>query len=223
MKRLYIFFTLIHLAVFSQNQINKTLGEFSTLKVFDLINVELIKSDTNRIIISGKHSSDVKIIQNNDLLKLRMSTKNMFNGSETQIKLYYTDLDVIDANEGAIVTSHDPIKQYELTLKTQEGAKITALSETKILNIKSLTGGVITVSGSTEKQKITLRTGGVYLGSNVVSQYSDVSIKTGGEASVKTEEDLNIRIFSGGDVFVYGRPKKINQKRLIGGRVIFKD
>jgi len=223
MKHVYFFFLLISTIAFSQDNITKTLGEFSTLKVYDLINVELIQSDSNKIIITGEHKSDVSVIQKNDILKIRMRTNNMFNGSQTQVKLYYTSVDVIDANEGAIISSQDPIKQYELTLKTQEGAQLSVLSDTKLLNIKCLTGGAITVSGSTEKQNITLRTGGIYIGSNLVSKYSDVNIKTGGEASVKTLNDLNIRIFSGGDVFVYGKPKAITQKRLFGGRVIFKD
>ena len=147
----------------------------------------------------------------------------MFNGNQTQVKLYYTAVDVIDTNEGAVVTSQDPIKQYELTLKTQEGAEINILSETKVLNVKCLTGGSATVSGRSEQQNITLRTGGIYHGSNVVSKYTDVNIKTGGEANVNTTNELDIRIFSGGDVFIHGKPKTINQKRLFGGRVIFKD
>ena len=223
MKHLILFFLFISSYVFSQVNITKTLGEFSTLKVYDLINVELIKSDTNKIMITGQNISDVSIIQKNDLLKIRMNTKKMFNGNQTQVKLFYTAIDVIDANEGAVINSKDPINQYELTLKTQEGAEISALADTKLLNIKCFTGGVVSVSGTTELQKLSLRTGGIYLGSNLVSEYSNVNIKTGGEAHVKTQKDLDIRIFSGGDVFIYGKPKKINQKRLFGGRVIFKD
>lgn len=223
MKHISIFLLFFNFLVYPQEIITKTLGEFSTLKVYDLINVELIKSDTNKIIITGKNNSDVSIIQKNNLLKIRMRTNKMFNGSQTQVKLYYTSVDIIDANEGAVIISQDPIKQYELTLKTQEGAEISILSETKILNVKCITGGVVTASGVSEQQKIRLRTGGIYLGSNINSEYTEVNIKTGGEASVKTTKELDIKIFSGGDVFVYGKPKTINQKRLFGGRVIFKD
>lgn len=223
MKHIVLLFLFLNSLVFSQDNITKTLGEFSTLKVYDLINVELIKSDVNKVIISGQNISDVSIVQKNDLLKIRMKTKKMFNGNQTQVKLYYTAVDVIDTNEGAVVTSQDLIKQYELTLKTQEGAEINILSETKVLNVKCLTGGSATVSGRSEQQNITLRTGGIYHGSNVVSEYTDVNIKTGGEANVNTTNELDIRIFSGGDVFIHGKPKTINQKRLFGGRVIFKD
>ena len=38
----------------------------------------------------------------------------MFNGAQTNVKVYYTGLDIIDANQGAVVISKDLIKQYEL-------------------------------------------------------------------------------------------------------------
>ena len=88
--------------------------------------------------ITGQNISDVSIIQKNDLLKIRMNTKKMFNGNQTQVKLFYTAIDVIDANEGAVINSKDPIKQYNT--KTQEGAEISALADTKLLNIKCFTG-----------------------------------------------------------------------------------
>jgi len=34
---------------------------------------------------------------------------------------------------------------------------------------------------------------------------------------------LDVKIFSGGDVFIYGTPKQLKQNRLFGGRVIFKE
>ena len=46
------------------------------------------------------------------------------------------------------------IKQYELILKAQEGAYISANSDTKRIEIKSVTGSTIVTSGSTVKQDI---------------------------------------------------------------------
>ena len=36
-----------------------------------------------------------------------MKLKYKFNGAETQVKIYYTDIDIIDANEGSFIFSKD--------------------------------------------------------------------------------------------------------------------
>ena len=222
-KRYFIVLLLFNINMYSQETITRTLGEFEEIKVYDLINVELIKSTENKITISGKHAQDVSVKQKNNTLKIKMKIKKMFSGSETNVKVYYTSLDVIDANQGAVVTSNDPIKQYELKLKAQEGAYILAKAETKILEIKSVTGGTIEALGLSSKQKVKITTGGVYKGSKLLAENTDLDIKTGGKADVKTNKVLDIKIFSGGDVYIYGTPKQLKQRKVFGGRIMFKD
>ena len=222
-KRYFIMLLLFNINMYSQETTTRTLGEFEEIKVYDLINVELIKSKENKITISGKHAQDVSVKQKNNTLKIKMKLKKMFSGSETNVKVYYRSLDVIDANQGAVVTSIDPIKQYELKLKAQEGAYILANAETKILEIKSVTGGTIETEGISSKQKVKITTGGIYKGSKLLSENTDLDIKTGGKADVNTKKVLDIKIFSGGDVFIYGTPKQLKQRKVFGGRIMFKD
>jgi hypothetical protein len=223
MKHLNLILFIVCTQLFSQTPTTKTLGEFSELKVYDLINVELIKASENKIIISGANSNNINIIQKNSTLKIRMKLKYKFNGAETQVKIYYTDIDIIDANEGSFVFSKDIIKQYEIVLKAQEGSQISVKTETKQLIVKSVTGSTITTTGISENQDIKIRTGGVYKGGNNTVENTDLSIKAGGEAAVKTTNVLDIKIFSGGDVHIYGTPKQLKQKKIFGGRIIFKD
>jgi len=223
MKKLYFISLLVCTQIFAQTPITKTLGEFSELKVYDLINVELIKSDQNKIVISGENSQDVRIVQKNNTLKIRMKLDKMFNGEDTNVKLYYTYVDKVDANEGAIITAKDPIKQYELELKTQEGGQISAQVNTKLLIVKSVTGGAVKTVGSTKKQQLNIRTGGQYNGSKTEAQHTSLFIKAGGVAKVNTVKVLDVKIFSGGDVLIYGTPKQLKQNKLFGGRIIFKD
>ena len=223
MKHIYFIVFFVCTQVFSQNSVTKTLGEFSELKVYDLINIELIKSDENKLIISGENKNDVSVTQKNNKLKIRMKLDKMFNGKNTNVKLYYTSIYEIDANEGVNINVKSKLKQYELTLRAQEGAQITASVDTKFLSVKSVTGGVVTTTGQTSKLNLTLRTGCVYEGSKTTAQNSSLFIKAGGEASVHTTNVLNVKIFSGGDVFVYGTPKQLKQNKLFGGRIIFKD
>jgi hypothetical protein len=206
-------------ALFSQNPIVKSIGEFTELKVYDLIQVELIKSNENKVIITGDNAKDVLIINKNGVLKIKMKLEEAYDGNKTLVKLYYTTVDIIDVNEGAKVTSDDTIKQFEIDLKAQEGASINIPVNVSYTNIKAVTGGIITTKGTSTNQDISILTGGIYKASELDTEKTEVSINAAGEAYVKASKLVDIKIRAGGDVFVYGNPETINESKILGGRI----
>lgn len=223
MKFYTLFFLLSCFLVGSQTPVSKSIGDLSELKVYDLINVELVESNENKIEITGEETSNVLIVQKNDVLKIKMVLNKPFNGKRTFVKLFYKNIDIIDVNEGAKVVSKSLFKQYELELKAQEGGEISVITDTKLLSIKTVTGGIINASGTTDSQNITIRTGGVYEGSSLQALNSEIKIKAGGVADVKSSELIEVRIVAGGDLIIHGKPKNIKQTKIVGGRIIYKD
>ncbi|MDA9875211.1 MAG: head GIN domain-containing protein [Flavobacteriaceae bacterium] len=223
MKFYTLFFLFSCFLVGSQTPVSKSIGDFSELKVYDLINVELVESNENKIEITGEETSNVLIVQKNDVLKIKMVLNKPFNGKRTFVKLFYKKIDIIDVNEGAKVVSKSLFKQYELELKAQEGGEISVITDTKLLSIKTVTGGIINASGTTDSQNITIRTGGVYEGSSLQALNSEIKIKAGGVADVKSSELIEVRIVAGGDLIIHGKPKNIKQTKIVGGRIIYKD
>jgi hypothetical protein len=223
MKSFTLFLLFSCFLVSSQTPVSKSIGDFSELKVYDLINVELVKSNENKIEITGEETSNVLIVQKNDVLKIKMRLNKSFNGNRTFVKLFYKKIDIIDVNEGAKVDSKSLFKQYELELKAQEGGEISVITDTKLLSIKTVTGGIINVSGATESQNINIRTGGVYEGSSLQAQNSEIKIKAGGIADVNSTELIEVRIVAGGDLRIHGKPKNVKQFNIVGGRIIYKD
>ena len=203
----------------AQDTIEKTTGEFSTVKVYDLINLKMIKSDENKVIIAGDNKEDVQVINNNGKLKIRMKLQESYDGNDIVVKLYYTAVDVIDANEGANVVVNDALEQYEIDLKAQEGAEITATLKTTYANFRAVTGGIVNVTGSSKNQDISIYTGGIFNGEEFTTQKTEVSVNAGGEAYVNATELADIRIKAGGNVYVYGKPKQINESKVLGGKV----
>lgn len=218
-KIIFIFALAFSFMANAQDTIEKTVGEFSTLKVYDLIHVKMVKSDQNKVIISGKHKNHIEVVNKNGKLKIRMDLAKSYDGIESVVTLYYTSVDIIDANEGANVKVVDPIEQFEIDLKTQEGAEITAILKTSYANFKSISGGVINVSGSAKTQDISINTGGIFKGSELVSEHSEVSINAAGEAHVNVTGLIEVRIKAGGDVYIHGDPKQIDESRVFGGRI----
>jgi hypothetical protein len=223
MKSFTLFLLFSCFLVSSQTPVSKSIGDFSELKVYDLINVELVESNENKIEITGEETSNVLIVQRNDVLKIKMRLNKSFNGNRTFVKLFYKKIDIIDVNEGAKVDSKSLFKQYELELKAQEGGEISVITDTKLLSIKTVTGGIINVSGATESQNISIRTGGVYEGSSLQAQKSEIKIKAGGIADVNSTELIEVRIVAGGDLRIHGKPKNVKQFNIVGGRIIYKD
>lgn len=223
MKFYTLFFLFSCFLVGSQTPVSKSIGDFSELKVYDLINVELVESNENKIEITGEETSNVLIVQKNDVLKIKMVLNKPFSGKRTFVKLFYKKIDIIDVNEGAKVVSKSLFKQYELELKAQEGGEISVITDTKLLSIKTVTGGIINASGTTDSQNITIRTGGVYEGSSLQALNSEIKIKAGGVADVKSSQLIEVRIVAGGDLIIHGKPKNIKQTKIVGGRIIYKD
>jgi len=60
-KTLYIFTILLSSVIIAQNPLDKNVGDFNEVKVYDLIEVNLIKSDENRVVITGDDVEDVEV------------------------------------------------------------------------------------------------------------------------------------------------------------------
>jgi hypothetical protein len=218
-KHILILLMAFGFSLNAQETVEKSIGEFSTVKVYDLINLKMIKSTENKVVISGKNKRDVEVVNKNGKLKIRMSLEESYDGEDTVVVLYYTTVDVIDANEGAKVEVKDVIKQYEIDLKTQEGAEITAEVNTTYANFRAVTGGILNLTGSSKNQDITIFTGGVYNGKAFITERSEVSINVAGEAYIYATERAKVKVKAGGDVYIYGNPKEIDETSVLGGTV----
>lgn len=220
MKRLILLVTiLISGAGIAQQQIEKSLGDFKEVKVYDLIEVELVKANDNKAIITGSYTDEVVLSNTNGILKVKMSFGKSFDGNKTKVILHYTSLDVIDANEGSKILGRDTIKQFEIDLRAQEGASIEIPIDVDFVNVRAVTGGIIITSGHSKSQKATLITGGFYDGEMLETISTEVSVNAGGEASVRASQKVDAKVRAGGNVKIYGNPSNISESTALGGRI----
>ncbi|MCF6296715.1 MAG: DUF2807 domain-containing protein [Flavobacteriaceae bacterium] len=154
MKKLAILFFLVSTLGFSQEQVKKNLGDFHQLKVYRGLAVKLIKADTQKIIIEGKKSEQVTVKNINGILKISLKVLESFSADDISISLYYVDeIQLIDANEGSIITSDKIIKQDKIILKASEAGKINLEVGTTDIEVRAVSGGIITLEGYSENQK----------------------------------------------------------------------
>ena len=148
-----------------------------------------------------------------------MDLDEKFDGNKTNVILYYKAIDVIDVNEGAYVSSEDTFQQHKIELRAQEGGVIKLMLDVTENEVKAVTGGEIEVSGKTIRQDISLNTGGKFQGKHLESESSYVAVRAAGDAHVNASKLADVKIRAGGDVYIYGNPEKVNESKVLGGRI----
>ncbi len=220
MKNLYTVIALFLTALMSaQNPITKETGDFTEVKVYDRIVVNLVKATENKVIVSGEDASQVEIINKDGTLKIRMEFDLIFDGNKTFVNVYYNNLNVIDGNEGSVITSNELIEQDAIEIRMQEGARIKVGLQVKQAHLRAVTGGIIDASGQAISQQVKVNTGGIYEGRNLETEHADIFVQAGGEVEAYATKLADITIRAGGDVVVYGNPAEVKRSRTFGGRI----
>ncbi|WP_324720189.1 head GIN domain-containing protein [Salinimicrobium sp. HB62] len=209
----------LSLSVAAQD-VEKELGDFTEVKTFNAVEVEIIPSDKNKIVITGHSKNDVKFDIVEDRLEIRLSLDNIWSKNNTRITLYTKDLATIDANEGSIVEVSGEIKGQELTFRTQEAANILARVNSRKIHAKAVSGGKITLEGKAEEQVVETNTGGHYYGKDLRTSRAEVSAGTAGKGEVYATDYVKATAKLGGTVEIFGNPAEVDKKTSLGGRIL---
>ena len=200
-------------------QLSKNLGDFNTVKVYDKLNVKLIASSENKVIITGSREQEVEVVNNNGELKLRMPFPKLLSGNDITIQLFYKNIDGVDASEGAYVSSDETFDATIMDVSAKEGAEVHLNLDVNKVNVKTVTGGIIVLEGKATNQDIVVTTGGAVENKDLITDQTTVNISAGGSAEVYATVLVDAKVKAGGTVSVYGKPKQINKKTILGGTI----
>lgn len=215
-----IVLALINYTVLGQREIIKELEPFTEVKAFDRINAVLIKSNENKIVITGDDQDDVNISQKDGLLKIRMDFENQMDGGDVTTKVYYTEtLTLIDSNENADITSDDTISGSEVKIAAQEGGKITLKIDIENLYVKSTSGAEVTLTGKANNQEAVANAGGKVFSGKLKTSETKVTVQAGGSARVNATDKMDAKVRAGGSIYIYGNPKDLKRNKVFGGKI----
>ncbi|KOP37341.1 DUF2807 domain-containing protein [Flavobacterium sp. WLB] len=218
MKKLIIGAAILFVQM-SFSQVTKELGDFDTVKVYDKLSVKLVPSSENKVVIKGAREAELEAVNKNGVLKLRMPFPKLLSGNDLEVTLYYKHIELIDVNEGAEVISKDAIKATSFKVSAQEGGKINVDLNVDKLKVSSVSGGEITATGKADNLDASLGAGGYFLGSKLATSQTKVSVSAGGKADVNASTLVDAKVSAGGSIYIYGKPKQINQKTVFGGKI----
>ena len=221
MKRFILTLLIIPSLLVSQEEINRNLGEFTKLSIYDGINVELIKSDENKVEASGENTRFVVVKNKNGNLKIRLNVQKRFSGDRTMVKLYYKNLYSFIAHEGSNLFSKDTIKQADLKIKGHTGSRIDIPVELNSISVTSTAGAKITLRGSSTYLEASSATGSEINARNMVIMDGEVSALSGSMVDVRAETSLEAIARIGGVINIHSKTERITEKVSLGGSVIY--
>ena len=200
-------------------QTERKIGDFQKLSVYDGINVELIKSETNRVEITGKNTAYIVVKNKNGDLKIRLSVERRFSGNRTKVSVFYKSLYSIISHEGANVFSKDTINQADLNLKANSGSRQNMIVKLNTLQATATAGAKINIKGLAKYQELSATTGAEIMVSKVENEEANVVSTTGALIDVSTTKDLKVNSKIGGIINVHTKTDKITEKISVGGAV----
>ncbi|MDT0685524.1 head GIN domain-containing protein [Autumnicola psychrophila] len=222
MKKITFLFLLLS-NIISAQEITQELENFSEVKVYNGLEVELIRADTNKAVVDGESKEDVSITAEDGVLKVKMRLDNIWKRDNTRIQIYYSDLKKLNSFQSSVIRVEGKIEQQELELQVQEGSLIFADVDVEDLISKAFTGGEIDVEGKANSQEITVRAGGKFYGRNLKSENVEIEISAGGVGDIYASNKVTAKVRAGGTVNVYGDPQVIDKQTLLGGKIIRKN
>ena len=219
MKKIIYILALVVLPNLLSAQTERKIGDFQKLSVYDGINVELIKSDTNRVEINGKNTAYIVVKNKNGDLKIRLSVERRFSGNRTKVSVFYKNLYSVISHEGANVFSKDTINQADLNLKANSGSRQNMIVKLNTLQATATAGAKINIKGLAKYQELSATTGAEIMVSKVENVEANVVSTTGALIDVSTTKDLKVNSKIGGIINVHTKTDKITEKISVGGAV----
>lgn len=204
---------------FSQKNITKDLGDFNKVTSFDQIDVLLVSSDENKIILNGEGADQVELVNKNGELKIRMPLTKLLKGDAISATVYFKKIDAVEANEGSRIASEAKLEATNFDIIAKEGSEIKLILEVDRVAVKASAGSKINLEGNAKNQDVIINSGAIFTATKLITNQTIITANAGGEGSVFATDFVDAKVRAGGKVTIFGNPKQINQKVVAGGKI----
>ena len=214
---------VVFLSQLTNAQATRNLGDFDEVKVFDKINVKLIESSENKIVVTGARADELETVNKNGELKIRMPFPQLLSGEDIMVKLYFKNLESIAVSEGSYVSSEKDFEQTSLDLNAKSGGEINLDIDVDKVIVKANAGGIVSLSGKAKNQDVLITSGGILNAKDLETSQTTISVAAGGKSEINAHILVDAKVRAGGSIFIYGKPKQINKEVFIGGTILEKN
>ena len=167
------------------------MSPFSGIKVFSGIQVKLIPSTENKLILSGENFETVVTTLKKDVLRIKQSLDQIFNPKNIYIEIYFSQpLDLIHTYQGSIVETKAVLKTTSIELKAHEGSSIEVNLECEKIKSSVNSGATLNIEGSTVNHELKILGGGICESETLLTKQTTVKVTAGGVAYIHASDLL---------------------------------
>lgn len=208
----------------------KTLKPFTAIDVFGGFQVELIASDKEAIEMESFNidEEDLHVEVHRGVLELKVKNRHYLTDWDSdkfrkspriKTKIYYKELDRIEANAGAIVRSSETIRNKKIEIITTMGAEVTLITVADVMYVKTTMGAITYLSGRTNFLEVKAGMGGELKASRLESKSAFIRASMGAIADVFASEEIDVDASMGADVRFSGNPSVRHTSKKMGAVV----
>ena len=198
------------------------LGDFNSISVYAGIEVNLIKSKENKIVLSDKND-DTSVFGykiKNNTLKLRAGIDKKLSLGNIFVDVYYrNDIDELKLFQGSKVFLKDTINQTNLKIKVKEGSLLVGIVNTERSTIEVFSGGSVSIKGESSVVEIKSSTGGICSAEELSSKQTIIHASIGSVVHSTASTLMHANATTGAIIRVYGSPKKLITNTRLGGSI----
>jgi|SRR5690554_6934916 len=207
---------------FVNAQIDKNVGDFTSIKTSNRIKVELIQGTENKVVVKESQEDAVNITNKNGRLVLKNTLKELVSEDEysVTVQVYFKEVKEIDAQGGSYVYSEQPLVQNNLKASANLGSILRLPVQVETLNVSGNTGAKITLTGSAQKSvQLKVSTGAQITANKLKTARNKVVVNSGSTAWVTATDYLDAQVIAGGKITISGKPIDVKEKVTIGGSI----
>ena len=219
--------------------------DFDEIKVAQSISAEVVKSDTEKVVITAPSDIMDEILVDNVDGKLFIHFKPNRNISARNIaaKVFVRDFTHLEATSAAKILVKDKFTQDKTDVEVSSSGRITGNLEANDFSVdvsssgyfsgeiwavkldaEATSSGDINLSGKAKNAALKASSAGTVDAGKLTAEISDIQASSAGNVTVATTNQLNASASSGGNIAVYrkGNLHIVSQNESSGGSVSIK-
>jgi hypothetical protein len=206
--------------IYDANAEKRTVGTFQSIRVSDGIDLFLIQSDEEGVVVSATEIAQrdkLKTVVDNGELKIFVSTGG-FNWKGRKFKAYVSvkALSKLRASGGADIIVQGELKFDKLNLELTGGSDFNGQVAVTDLTVDQSGGSDVHMKGSVVNLKVEAHGGSDFKGEDLVAEYAIIDVSGGSDAILTVSKEMAAEASGGSDVKYKGHPV-IKYKSATGG------
>ncbi len=218
-------------------------GEFDEIQVSQAIDAEVIKSETEKVVISAPQSIINEVLVDNEGGKLHIHYKRgirVMNINNVSAKIYTKDFSKLGADSAAKITVKDKFTQEKTDIEVSSAGSVSGDLEandfninagsssnfsgkvwTVNLDIEASSGSSIDISGKAKHADVSASSGSSISAQQVIADNVEADASSGASVQLSAVSSVKASASSGGsvDISKKGELKNVSKDESSGGSV----